>query len=286
MFQVWLHAPMRRPTRESYSKQGYIKVPIRTVYTDVLVLAVTAAPCLDVSELWVAFGVGKCFRNLPAHVMARKLGPERCVALPMFHAFTWCDTVSSFGGRGKKTAWKAWDAYDAVTPAFCALASTPAQESIEDWLELLERYVILLYDHTSTQGCVNQAQKELFTQKGRTMDGIPPTQAALLQHTKRAAYQAGHCWGQVMIASSEPHLQVNGLETECHRNLGLTLVVSSASHTSLSRTSAPWLQEGEGLQRTMQMPECSTPVHRFLKMPQTLCWHLTEEKHLAMWLLL
>ena len=40
---------------------------------------------------------------------------------------------------------------------------------------------------------VNEARRELFCQKNRTMETIPPTQDALLQHTiaKRVAYQAG-----------------------------------------------------------------------------------------------
>jgi len=181
--------------------QGYTKVTIRTVDTDVVVLAVTAAPLLNITELWIAFGAGKSFRYLSVHDIARKLGPDRCAALPMFHAFTGCDTVSCFGGRGKKTAWATWAAYDEVTPAFSALASKP--ESIEEWLEPLERFVVLLYDRTSSQGCVNQARRQLFTQKGRAIDGIPPTQAALIQHTKRAAYQAGYCWGQMFIAAPE-----------------------------------------------------------------------------------
>ena len=29
------------------------------------------------------------------------------------------------------------------------------------------------------------------------MEGIPPTKAALLQHTKRAVYQGGLCWGKM-----------------------------------------------------------------------------------------
>ncbi len=40
-------------------RQGYSKVLIRTVDTDVIVLAVTAAGRLDVEELWVAYGTGK-----------------------------------------------------------------------------------------------------------------------------------------------------------------------------------------------------------------------------------
>ena len=119
----------------------------------------------------------------------------------MFHVFTGCDTVSSFGGRGKKTAWDTWRIFDDVTKAFCALAATP--DAIDDWMEPLERFVVLLYDRTSSQESVNQARKQLFTQKGRAIDGLPPTQAALIQHIKRAAYQAGHCWGQMMVAAPE-----------------------------------------------------------------------------------
>ncbi len=40
-------------------RQGYSKVLICTVDTDVTVLAVTAAGCLDIQELWVAYGSGK-----------------------------------------------------------------------------------------------------------------------------------------------------------------------------------------------------------------------------------
>ena len=103
-------------------------------------------------------------------------------------------TVSFFGGRGNKTAWEVWKAYTDVTPAFCALAARPTPQSIDTWIERVERFVVLLNDRTSSQMCVNSARKELFTQKGRTIDGLPPTKAALVQHIMRAAYQAGHCW--------------------------------------------------------------------------------------------
>ena len=70
-----------------------------------LVLAITAVQQLSVDEIRVAFASGKSFRCLPAHEMAHALGPEKCIniALPFLHAFSGCDTVSSFAGRGKKT---------------------------------------------------------------------------------------------------------------------------------------------------------------------------------------
>jgi len=129
--------------------------------------------------------------------MARALGPEKCLALPFLHAFSGCDTVSSFAGRGKRTVWDIWKTFNDVTPAFWTLASTPS--SVEGQLDVLERFVVL-YDRASSGEKVNEARKQLFSQKGRPMDGLPPTQAALVEHTKRAAYQAGHVWAQMFVA--------------------------------------------------------------------------------------
>ena len=112
-------------------KQGYNKVSIRTVDTDVVVLAVASAQRLNITELWIAFGAGKNFRYLPAHELADALGPGRGIVLPMFHAFTGCNAVSSFGGKGERTAWDMWNAYDEVTPALRALAATPA--TVNNW---------------------------------------------------------------------------------------------------------------------------------------------------------
>ena len=96
-----------------------------------------------------------------------------------------------------------WNAYGDVTSAFCALFSTPTLQTIEECLGQLERFVVFIYDHTSSQQHVNEARKQLFTQKGSTIDGFPPTQDALIQLIKRATYQAGNCWTQMMFAAPE-----------------------------------------------------------------------------------
>ncbi|KAK3877040.1 hypothetical protein Pcinc_018219 [Petrolisthes cinctipes] len=118
-------------------RQGYTKVSIRTMDTDVVILAVAAAGRLDIDELWVAFATGKNFRYLAAHEMAVALGPDKCRGLPFFHAFTGYDTVSCFSGRGKKTVWQTWKACDEVTDevttAFCALATTPTISTVDDF---------------------------------------------------------------------------------------------------------------------------------------------------------
>ncbi len=42
--------------------------------------------------------------------------------------------------------------------------------------------------------CVNDERQFLFTKQGRDVNSIPPTQAALHQHIRRAVYQGGWCW--------------------------------------------------------------------------------------------
>lgn len=43
---------------------------------------------------------------------------------------------------------------------------------------------------------VDEARQVLFCSGSRALTSIPPTQSALWQHAKRAAYQAGQLWGK------------------------------------------------------------------------------------------
>lgn len=181
-------------------KCGHRNLVIRTVDTDVVVLAVWVVQELheSVDELWIAFGTGKNFRYIAAHELMSCLGPDKSKSLPIFHAVTGCDTVSAFAGRGEKTAWAIWDTFPEVTEAFLQLATGPSDVP-GNIVATIERFVVLLYDRTSTCTEVNQARQKLFAKKGRSLEGIPPTRAALEEHVKRAAYQAGHCWGQTLV---------------------------------------------------------------------------------------
>ena len=129
------------------------------------------------------------------------LDPGECVALPFVHAFSRCDTVSSFTGRGKRSVWDTFKTFDKVTPAFCALASTPS--SVDGPLDVLERFVVLLYDRASTEETVAEARKQLFSQKCRSMDGLSPTQAALVEHTKRSCLPGRSCLGTNVQSGSK-----------------------------------------------------------------------------------
>ena len=179
---------------------GHEKLLIRTVGTDVVVLAVSVMQALGGQvELWVAFGTGKHFRYLAAHKVANRLGPKKAVALPLFHALTGCDMVSSFVGYGKKTAWSTWNTLPQLTDALLKLSCTPSKIP-EDVMLIIERFVILLYDKTSTCTDIDKARQTLFT-KRTIVKAISPTRVALEQHVKRTVYQGGYVWGQSLIAN-------------------------------------------------------------------------------------
>ena len=88
------------------AKTGYAKIIVKTVDSDVLVLAVSTVSALHQQyehlQVWVEFGTGKHFKYIAAHEMSTSLGPHKSLSLPMFHALTGCDTVSRFAWRGKK----------------------------------------------------------------------------------------------------------------------------------------------------------------------------------------
>jgi hypothetical protein len=184
------------------AEKGYRRLMLRTVDMDVVIMAVSTVVQLENTQLWIAFGTGKHLRYIPAHQIATSLGAEKARVLPMFHAFTGCDTVSSFAGRGKTTAFDTWKSFNAVTAVFSKLVAKPASFN-DDCMSVLEWYVVLLYDRTSFEATADSARRHLFTTKARSIDAIPPTSAALLQHAKRAIYQGGHVWGQAHIRAPD-----------------------------------------------------------------------------------
>ena len=144
--------------------RGSRKVCVRTVDTDVIVLAIVSFEKINPDELLVAFGSGASFKYIPVHQLVNTIQPQMCSTLPFFHALSGCDTVSSFSGRAKKTAWDAWLRYPEVTNAFEAIMMMPSEIN-DAVLSVLERFVVLLYERTSGLTRVDDARKHLFAQK-------------------------------------------------------------------------------------------------------------------------
>ena len=86
----------------AHASKQFSNILIKTVDTDVVVLAISLFTQLNISRLWIEFGVGKSTRFIPIHEVVDTMAESTSRALPLFHAITGCDTCSSFTGKGKR----------------------------------------------------------------------------------------------------------------------------------------------------------------------------------------
>lgn len=162
-------------------ERGLRIIMIRTVDTDVVVILISQFHSVidryPEAKLWVAFGTGKHFRFYNINSICACLGRERSHCLVPFHAFTGCDTTSSFFGRTKKTTWAIWNIYPEINQAFIHMLENPYTEvdGASPFFRLLERFTVLLYDKTSVLESVNEARLDLFCKKNKSLEYLPPS---------------------------------------------------------------------------------------------------------------
>ena len=70
---------------------------------------------------------------------------------------------------------------DELSDVFTQLSKYPLILD-DEALETFEKFVVIMYDRSSSATEVNDARLELYAPKQRSFDSIPPTQAALLQY--------------------------------------------------------------------------------------------------------
>ena len=106
---------------------GAKTVLVRTVDTDVVVILVGMfhqfLSIQPASDIWITYGMGKHHKFLHINSLCERLGKSRLIGLPVFHTFSGSDTTSFFNGKGKKIAWKTWQAYEDVTEVFAHIAN-------------------------------------------------------------------------------------------------------------------------------------------------------------------
>lgn len=163
---------------------GCTSINVRTVDTDVIVILVGKFQDLKLMtndlDLWVSFGVGKSFQNYSINSICSSLGECKSRGLPIFHALTGSDTTSAFHGKGKLSAWKAWQAYPDVTNTFEVLFVNPFNQldQTSDHFTKLERFTVVMYDKTSELDDLNVARQHLFCHRNYTMEKLPPTKVS------------------------------------------------------------------------------------------------------------
>jgi len=108
----------------------------------------------------------------------------------MFHAFTGCDSTSSFKFKGKRYCCKVMKMMPHLMQHFASVAETPFQIS-RSLMETVNEFVCKLYSSSDVpENDVNKLRMRIFSQKTRDVKRIPPTMDALEQHTTRSVFQA------------------------------------------------------------------------------------------------
>ena len=87
------------------------------------------------------------------------------------NAITGCDVVSSFNGKGKKSAFALWKVCPQVNAAFIALG----RGEIDDSLPEIEKFVVIMYDRVSDAGEVNECCRSVhnFFEHAISMPSFP-----------------------------------------------------------------------------------------------------------------
>ncbi|XP_028408501.1 uncharacterized protein LOC114531057 [Dendronephthya gigantea] len=105
-----------------HAASTYDTVIIRSPDTDVLVLC-TAMQHVIEKDIYMMTGSGNKFRCIHINTICEKLGEDTCKCLLGFHAFSGCDSTSSFHGKGKVKVWKTLSENPEFTETFGMLGN-------------------------------------------------------------------------------------------------------------------------------------------------------------------
>ena len=164
----------------------------KTVDTDVLVLVTAAFHSLHMlRELWIDFGVNKHHQYSSTHEITEALGKKK-EALPFFHAFTGCDTLSFSNGIGKKKTWETSKVLPSLSKTFQELANF--SDLLSFAMHEVERFVVILYSRTSECKFVKEARNKIFV-SGRQIENIPPSTRCINPNIRKEQYIKEYTFG-------------------------------------------------------------------------------------------
>ena len=135
--------------------------------TDIIILAMSLFSQLKqkgLHELWISFGTSKKKRWFPIHSMVEKFGFLKSQGLLFFHAFSGCDNISGFRGKGKKAFFQTWNVFPNVTKTFIKLSTFPVTLEEKD-LTILENFIVYLYDKSASSQSINVTRKKLLLKR-------------------------------------------------------------------------------------------------------------------------
>ena len=208
-------------------RSGYSDIEVQSIDTDVLVLLLAyvakTLELMDDSVLNVYFTLvtanPKWFNIIS---LIDHLGIDICKAFPYFHAFTGCDTVSSFNWKGKCMFFDSWmksAIKNRITQTMIKLGYMPEYTDPED-IQVLESLVKSVY-YGDTKNLENvtlncMRKRQFLKSTSNDLRKIAPSSDALHMHALRAIHTAGFEWNECLqnVPIPDPSLRGYVLKDE------------------------------------------------------------------------
>ncbi|CAH1248853.1 Hypp8457 [Branchiostoma lanceolatum] len=171
------------------ARSGYETVIVSSEDTDVFLLCLAFEHTLPTS-IFFKCGTQTRIRYVSISSAARVIGQDLCSSLLGMHAFTGCDTVSAFSGRGKLGALRLVKQNRDFQEMF-KLVGTEWELS-DELFKKLQNFTCHMYTSRPGTSDVNEIRYRLFCAKRGSIDSIqlPPCADCLYKHAQRANYVA------------------------------------------------------------------------------------------------
>ena len=169
-----------------HASSSFPSVIIKTPDTDIFFLCLAHQHQFS-ADLHVSAGTGNASRLLSVRPVAEKCGPAVSSAFLSLHAFTGCDSVSSFKGKGKVKPFRMMQEKPEFMDTFRLLGTS--WDLTEDVFVRLERFVCCMFGQSSSQSS-NEARVNIFKATGKFDSSLPPNSDSLRLHAARANYRS------------------------------------------------------------------------------------------------
>jgi hypothetical protein len=171
------------------ANEGYSSAVICSEDTDVLIMSIAFQDEIGV-PVFIKCGIRNRIKLVDVKKVASTLGRDVCKAVLGMHAYTGCDTVNAFAGKGKAQALKILMNYKESRDTFIKLG--------QDWdlsstlMNNLEAVTCQKYTTKSTTTAINDLRYQLFCARKGEIEShqLPPCRDCLVKHAQRANYQA------------------------------------------------------------------------------------------------
>ena len=182
---------------------------VKAVESSVIILCLTYADIAmlnGIKRFLVVYGPKD--KKVDVIEIFNKFGVSVCNCLVFFHAFTGCDTVSSFCKVGKTKFWVVWlakvKAGDTALSNVFKIFSNCSMNIEVSGFDTLCNFVCEAYGFTKQAPFKTRWTDYLISTHNVNLRMLVPSPSGILQHIKRACVQAGSFWKLSEIETNIP----------------------------------------------------------------------------------